>query len=428
MPFQEYESYDMLGLAQLIRERAVSAGEVLSAALDRIERLNPRFNAVTFVLEDLARRQITGSLPAGPLSGVPYLMKDLYQLYAGAPVSNGSRLFDGFIADHDSTLVERLKAAGIVIVGRSNTPEFGLNATTEPLRFGPTRNPWKPSHSAGGSSGGASAAVAAGMVPLALGTQTLGSVLRPASYCGVTGFKPTYGWFSLEGILPLSPSLDTLGLFTNTPADMLRLWQALDRPSGHDIGSGAGVALGAPDPLPELEPEMTAAFKSALSALRSAGITVRPVDISATLVQLADAARTVMFYEGARVHRERYQQFGDRLGQLAALVREGLEMPSTRYDEARQFIAQSRARVLELYKATPVILVPAATGPAPLGLDSTGDARMNSPWTAMGTPAISVPMRVGGGLPLGLQLTAAPGQDGRVLQTAIRVGRMLGRA
>jgi Asp-tRNA(Asn)/Glu-tRNA(Gln) amidotransferase A subunit family amidase len=132
-----------------------------------------------------------------------------------------------------------------------------------------------------------------------------------------------------------------------------------------------------------------------------------------------------MFYEGARVHRERYQQYGDRLGALAALVREGLAMPASRYDEARQFIAQSRTRVLDLYRATPVIVVPAATGPAPLGLTSTGDARMNSPWTAMGTPAISVPMPVGAGLPLGLQLTAAPGQEGRVLRTAIRVGRIL---
>jgi len=361
------------------------------------------------------------STGVGKLAGIPFGAKDLMET-RGLATEYGSPVYKGRIGTEDAAIVRELRSRGAVLLGKTHTAAF---AYRDPA---PTRNPRNLEHTPGGSSSGSAAAVAAGMVPLALGTQTLGSVLRPASYCGVTGFKPTYGWFSLEGILPLSPSLDTLGLFTNTPADMLRLWQALDRPSGHDIGSGAGVALGAPDPLPELEPEMTAAFKSALSALRSAGITVRPVDISATLVQLADAARTVMFYEGARVHRERYQQFGDRLGQLAALVREGLEMPSTRYDEARQFIAQSRARVLELYKATPVILVPAATGPAPLGLDSTGDARMNSPWTAMGTPAISVPMRVGGGLPLGLQLTAAPGQDGRVLQTAIRVGRMLGRA
>ena len=141
-----------------------------------------------------------------------------------------------------------------------------------------------------------------------------------------------------------------------------------------------------------------------------------------------EAANTVMFYEAARIHRERYQQYGDRLGQLAALVREGLEMPVSRYDEARRLIAESRARMLELYRSTPVILVPAATGPAPLGLTSTGDARMNSPWTALGTPAISLPMPVGDALPLGLQLTAAPGQDARVLRTAIRVNRILSRA
>jgi Asp-tRNA(Asn)/Glu-tRNA(Gln) amidotransferase A subunit family amidase len=135
-----------------------------------------------------------------------------------------------------------------------------------------------------------------------------------------------------------------------------------------------------------------------------------------------------MFYEGARFHEQRYREHGDRLADMASLVREGLQIPVGRYDDARRFIAECKTRVAEMYKATPVILVPAATGPAPLGLASTGDARMNAPWTALGTPAISIPMPVAGALPLGLQLTADHGQDARVIRTAIRLHSLLGGA
>jgi Asp-tRNA(Asn)/Glu-tRNA(Gln) amidotransferase A subunit family amidase len=351
----------------------------------------------------------------GKLTGIPFGTKDNMET-PGLSTEYGSPVYKGRTGSGEAAIVRDLRSRGAVLLGKTHMAAF---AYRDPP---PTRNPRNPEHTPGGSSSGSAAAVAAGMVPLALGTQTFGSVLRPASYCGVTGFKPSYGWFSVEGVLPLSPSLDTLGFFTNTPADMLQLWRALDRPVGRD----EELALGALEPLPELEPEMTAAFQNALSVLRRAGITVRPLDISTMLARLAEAANTLQSYEAARIHRERYEQYGDRLGQLAALIREGLEMSTARYDEARQLIAQSRARMLELYKATPVILAPAATGPAPLGLASTGDSRMNSPWTALGTPAISVPMPVGSGLPLGLQLTAAPGQEARVLRTAIRVGRILG--
>jgi Asp-tRNA(Asn)/Glu-tRNA(Gln) amidotransferase A subunit family amidase len=135
-----------------------------------------------------------------------------------------------------------------------------------------------------------------------------------------------------------------------------------------------------------------------------------------------------MFYEGARFHEERYKQYGSRLQDMADLVREGLQIPVGRYDEARRSIAEGKARVAEIYKATPIILVPAAPGPAPHGLDSTGDSRMNAPWTALGTPAISIPMPVAAGLPLGLQLTGEHGKDARVIRTAVRLHEMLGRA
>jgi Asp-tRNA(Asn)/Glu-tRNA(Gln) amidotransferase A subunit family amidase len=235
------------------------------------------------------------------------------------------------------------------------------------------------------------------MVPFTIGEQTQGSVLRPASYCGVTGFKAGYGLLSMDGVLPLAKSLDTLGFFTHTPADMLLLWEAM----GHPIGRAEDFVLGAPEPVPEVEPAMQTAFGNALSALRTAGVSIQSVDIAGMLARLADANKTVMFYEGARFHEQRFKEYGARLGVLADLVREGLQIPEGRYDDARRYIAECRDRVAEMYKATPVILVPAATGPAPLGLSSTGDSRMNSPWTALGTPAISIPLPVPSGLPLG---------------------------
>ena len=170
---------------------------------------------------------------------------------------------------------------------------------------------------------------------------------------------------------------------------------------------------------------MAAAFRGALSRLRAAGVSIRAIDIAAMLAKLYDAQRTVMFYEGARFHEARFNEYGDQLKDLANLVREGLRIPATRYDEAMRYINECKAKLVELYKATPVILVPAATGPAPLGLASTGDSRMNAPWTALGTPAISIPIPVAAGLPLGLQLTADHGQDARVIRTAVHLEQLL---
>jgi Asp-tRNA(Asn)/Glu-tRNA(Gln) amidotransferase A subunit family amidase len=302
------------------------------------------------------------------------------------------------------------------LLGKTHTTAFAHRPPA------PTRNPGDLEHTPGGSSSGSAAAVAAGMVPFAIGEQTLGSVLRPASYCGVTGFKASYGLLSMEGVLPFAKSLDTLGFFTHTPTDMLALWESL----GYQAGRTEDFALGASDPMPDVEPAMAAAFQTALSQLRSAGASIRSIDIAGMLARLSDTSKTVMFYEGARFHQQRFIEFGERLADLADLVREGLQISVERYDEARRYIAECQARVAELYKATPVILTPAATGPAPLGLTSTGDPGMNAPWTALGTPAISIPMAISSGLPLGLQLTAGHGQDARMLCTAVRLQQMLG--
>jgi amidase len=191
--FKEYEQYDGLGLAELIRSRQVPAAEVCEAAVTRIERINPRLNAVVTPLFEFGRRAVAQGPPSGSFQGVPFLLKDLLSVLAGAPLSFGCKALKNFVPDHDSELVRRFKRAGLVILGKTNTPEFGLVAYTEPELFGPTRNPWDLSRTPGGSSGGAAAAVAAGMVPLAGGGDGGGSIRIPAAYCGLFGLKPTRG-------------------------------------------------------------------------------------------------------------------------------------------------------------------------------------------------------------------------------------------
>ncbi len=351
----------------------------------------------------------------GTLSGVPFGVKDIIET-KGLATEYGSAIYRGRIGTADAAIVSQLRQRGGVLLGKTHTTAF---AYTTPS---PTHNPRNLSHTPGGSSSGSAAAVAAGMVPVAIGTQTGGSVIRPASFCGVTGFKTSYGLLPMDGVFPFAKSLDTLGFFTHTAADMLAFWEAM----GHLTGRPEGFPLAAPDPVPGVEPPMAKAFGDALVRLRGAGVAIRSVDITPMLARLRDAQRTVMFYEGARFHEERYKQYGDRLADTATLVRDGLQIPMDRYDEARRYIAEGKTRMSELFKATPVILTPAAMGPAPLGLASTGDSRLNSPWTALGTPAITIPMPVGSDLPLGLQLTADHGQDARVLRAAIRLERALG--
>jgi len=380
----------------------------LQPCLDRIQAMEPSIEAWVQVRP----QRPTGN---GALSEIPFAAKDIIET-SGLSTEYGSPIYKGRIGETDAAIVRELRRRGAILLGKTRTTAFAYRTP------GPTRNPRNREHTPGGSSSGSAAAVAAGMVPLALGTQTKGSVLRPASYCGVTGFKPTFGRFSIEGILPLATSLDTLGFFTHGPADMLAVWEAM----GESTGRTEDVALGAPDPMVDVEPAMAAAFKSALLRLRAAGLPIRAIDIADMLTKLADASDIVMFYEGARFHQQRFSEHGDRLAHLADLVREGLRLTVEQYDEARRYIEQCKTKFAAIYRATPVILVPAATGPAPLGLASTGDPRMNAPWTALGTPAISIPMPVQNGLPLGLQLTANQGQDARVLRTAVRLHTVLG--
>lgn len=190
---EAYDSNDATGLAELVAAGEVTAGELLDEAIARVEQVNPTVNAVVHEAHDLARAAIETGLPQGPFSGVPFLLKDLHMEMAGTELCNGSSAWVGYESDHDSELVARHKRAGLVIFGRTTSPEFGLTTTTESRVHGETRNPWNPAHTSGGSSGGASAAVAAGIIPIAHATDGGGSIRVPASCCGLFGLKPTRG-------------------------------------------------------------------------------------------------------------------------------------------------------------------------------------------------------------------------------------------
>jgi len=231
---EEFAGYDGLGLAQLVRRREVSPAELLDVAISQVEARNPELNAVICRLYDQARGAIAAGLPDGPFTGVPYLLKDIGAHYEGAVTSNGSLLFKDNVVDHDSEITVRLKRGGLVIFGKTNTPEMGLAPSTEPRLFGPTRNPWRLTHTAGGSSGGSAAAVAAGMVPMAHASDGGGSIRIPASCCGVFGLKPT------RARNPMGPdagegwgSASTAHAVTRTVRDSAAL---LDVTSGPDVG------------------------------------------------------------------------------------------------------------------------------------------------------------------------------------------------
>lgn len=233
--FSDYDKYDGLGLAELVRKREVSPSELVEEAISLIEKLNPQLNAVIYKMYELAREAGDGDLPNGPFRGVPFLMKDILMAYAGVPLANGSRFFKNFIPDHDSELVRRFKAAGIIVLGKTNTPEFGLVPITEPKLFGPTNNPWDLSRTPGGSSGGSAAAVAARIVPLAHASDGGGSIRIPASCCGVFGLKPT------RGRTPIGPDfgeawrgLTCDHVLTRSVRDSAAM---LDATAGPDIGA-----------------------------------------------------------------------------------------------------------------------------------------------------------------------------------------------
>jgi Asp-tRNA(Asn)/Glu-tRNA(Gln) amidotransferase A subunit family amidase len=344
----------------------------------------------------------------GPLNGLPFGAKDIFET-RGLGTAYGSPLYAGRKGDCDAAALTHLRRRGAILLGKTHTTAF---ASFDPA---PTCNPRVPGHTPGGSSAGSAAAVAAGMVPLALGTQTLGSVLRPASYCGVCGFKPTFGRIPMDGVLPFAPSLDTAGLFTATAGEMARIWAAsFGAPAQAELRRAAWIRVPPEKPIQE-----------AVERLRATGVRVDALDPPEGWRELIGAAFEINCYEGARTHEARYRAFGERMGaRLAELIREGLFMPRERYQSAVAHVAAMRSRLEPLFTEYDVLLSPAATGPAPAGYASTGDPSNNAPWTALGVPAIGVPLP-GQAPPMGLQITAATGDDDRLVLTAKQIEELL---
>lgn len=387
---------------------AKSAAEVLALCSERIREREADVRAWV----EVAPQPATG---AGTLAGVPFGVKDIFET-RGLATEYGSPLYAGRKGEADACLVAELRARGGVLMGKTQTTAF---AYFDPA---PTRNPRDLRRTPGGSSSGSAAAVAARMVPFALGTQTMGSVIRPASYCGITGFKPTFGLLSLEGVMPFAPSLDTAGLFTETAEDMETLWVRMGQPAG----AAPAERLGALDAWAAVDGFMAKAYARGLERLRAAGFACvrieQPVDFEA----LRAAVATVAAVEAARSHRARWEQFGERLGRhLAALVRRGLAAGDGEYQDALGLIAEARQALAPVFEDCPVLLSPAATGAPPEGLGSTGDPALNAPWTGLGGPVVAVPMASAGEPPLGLQLASAPGAEAVALATAVAVERCL---
>jgi Asp-tRNA(Asn)/Glu-tRNA(Gln) amidotransferase A subunit family amidase len=351
------------------------------------------------------------ALGSGALDGIPFAAKDTFETL-GLSTAFGSSLFAGRKGATDAALVVQLRRLGAILLGKTQTTAF---ASFDPS---PTRNPHNSAHTPGGSSSGSAAAVAAGMAAFSIGSQTQGSVGRPASYCGVAGFKPTYGLLSTEGLFPFAPTLDTPGLFTQDAGDMQLLWGRM----GFPTSTCAPPICARPDSL-DAEPEMEAALRQTTAQLKAAGFRVDTIPLPGW-AELTAASRLVNQYEGGRTHEQVWRQHGAAIGaKLDQLISDGLRLSQNQYQDALSVIGDMKCKMDAVFREYPVVLTPAAPGPAPHGLESTGDPRMNSAWTALGTPAISVPMACANGLPLGLQMAARPGDDAMVLAFAVSASR-----
>ncbi|MFC0602822.1 amidase [Streptomyces palmae] len=352
-----------------------------------------------------------------PLYGVPVAIKDIVRV-AGLPTRAGSELPAELLDGPQAPLVDRLRAAGALVAGKTVTAEF---AGTAP---GPTRNPHHLGHTPGGSSSGSAAAVAAGMVPLAIGTQTVGSVIRPAAYCGVIGFKPGYDRVPTEGVIPNVPSLDTVGLFaadlelaTRAAGVLCDRWQqpapTTPRPR---LAVPEGPYLG------RAEPAALAAFEEHTARLAAAGHEILRVPFLDDLAQVEADQYTVNRFETARVHADWFARHGDRYRpQTAAAIRQGQAVDPDDYTRALRARERFRDRLRQVMadRGIDLWLTPAATGPAPRGLESTGSGAMCLPWSYAGVPALALPAGPApDGLPLGVQCVAASGADERLLAWA----------
>jgi len=421
--------------ARAIRDGAISSEQLVEACLARVREAEPQVQAWQFLDPERARAQARArdadrreGRPSGPLHGVPVGIKDIIDT-ADMPTEDGTVLHAGRTPARDATVVTWLRAAGAVIMGKT--------VTTECAYFSPgkTRNPHHAEHTPGGSSSGSAAAVAAGMVPLALGSQTNGSTIRPAAFCGVYGFKPTHGLIPRHGILRLSRTLDHVGVFARTLEDIALLAaelvgydeQDLDTRPRARIPFGAVAAEEPPMP-PRLafvktpvwdrtEEETREAFAELTAEL---GDAVEEVELPGSARAAWDWHRTIMDAEMAESLDLEWERGRDRLSaQLRELLARGREVRALDYQQALARIPLLNESFEELFLRFDAILTPAAPGTAPRGLDSTGDPAFCTLWTLCGMPAVNLPlMRGTNGLPLGVQLVGPRAGDARLLRTA----------
>jgi len=422
--------------ARRIRDGVLTAEELVEASLERIRQLEPKVQAWTFLDEDhalaqaraLDERKRNGE-PLGPLHGVPVGLKDIIDT-ADMPTENGTVLHKGRTPREDAAVVKMLRAAGAVILGKT--------VSTECAYFNPgkTRNPHNPEHTPGGSSSGSAAAVGAGMVPLALGSQTAGSVIRPAAFCGAYGFKPTHGLIPRTGILQLSRTLDHVGLFACSVDDLSLLLEQLQGYDEHDPDTRPRARVEfqkLSQEAPPLEPmfafiktphwERTDAdTKDALAELQDAlGKQVEEVELFPSATDAWDWHRTIMEAEMAANLEPLWLAGKDKLSEkLRSLIERGREVRALEHQRALRRIAPTVESLDDLFQQRyDAILTPPALGTAPKGLGSTGDPVFCSLWTLLGMPAITLPlMRGENGLPLGVQLVGRKGYDARLLRTA----------
>lgn len=412
---------------------ALRAVELVEACLARIAAREPEVQAWAWLDGDYALEQARAldkrrqaGLPIGALHGLPVGLKDIIDT-KGIPTCNGTEIDAGRVPPEDAWLVTRLRVAGAIVMGKTVTTECAL------VHPGKTRNPHNPAHTPGGSSQGSAAAVAAGMVPLAIGTQTGGSVIRPASFCGIVGFKPSFGLIPRSGVLMQSPFLDTVGVFARSIEDCALLAEVL---TGHDPADKAT----APVPTPRLldvslsrvpvtpsfamatlpgHDQTDAEMRGAMAELAS----MLPECFDVPLPgfdEVAAVRQRINFAEMAKCYFSLERRGRDLMSEpLKASIDEGKAVLARDYIAALDWRDLMNTVLDQIFERCDAILCPAACGPAPLGLGSTGSPIFNGLWTLAGVPAITLPFFVAeNGLPMGLQLVGRRGDDARLLRTA----------
>ena len=458
MSFDEYERYDALGLAEKVRQGEVSPEELLEAALERCADRNPRLNAVVIEMESYARKALQAGLPDGPFRGVPFLVKDLALQIQGERTTNGCRLFADHIANHDSELVKRYRRAGLVIFGRSASPEFGLTTTTESTLFGQTRNPWNLEHTAGGSSGGASAAVAAGLLPLANASDGGGSIRIPAACCGLFGLKPTRGrtpfgpdagegWSGMSTVHALSRSVrDNAALLdvSEGPEVGSPYWAPPKaRPYLEEVGRDPGrlqVALLTESTNgTEVDPLCVSAAEESGQWLESLGHAVERIQLKVDREGLADSSQVAMGANLLATLEDQARQKGRCLGPddvehfTWLSIGRARERTAEDYARAIRGLHATGRQVDAWFEKFDVILSPTLGAPPqklgvlslanpnleqmlPAVLQSVGFTQV---FNASGHPAMSVPLVWSpDGLPIGVQIAGRFGDEGTLFQLA----------